>query len=303
MLLKGKGKWGGYITVFALAALLWISGERDVPEASADNGIVSETGAASSPAATPYLPYDEVVPDDSDLQIDDEVGPDNPSWDEINESMTETEEEEETDADSDDENDISVFVPEKGVHISNSKAEYVVTTSDDTFGTVEYYRPKKSRASVSIPSTVTISGISYDVTSLAEDAFKKDKKLTSVTIGDNIAKIGNRAFYGCTNLKTVNMGTGVTGIGAGAFYNCTKLRKLTVPSDVSKIGKQAFAGLKGLRTMVLRTKNLTSAKLGKKAFTGISQNAVVRVPKAKLAAYKKLFRKKGLNKKIKIKGY
>ena len=37
------------------------------------------------------------------------------------------------------------------------------------------------------------------------------------------------------------------------------------------------------------------------AFSGISTDTVVKVPASKFKAYKKLFRKKGLSKKVKIK--
>ena len=41
----------------------------------------------------------------------------------------------------------------------------------------------------------------------------------------------------------------------------------------------------------------------KKAFKGISKKTVIKVPKKKLAAYRKLLKKKGLSSKNRIKGY
>lgn len=252
------------------------------------------------PTATPYPPYDEVVPDDSDLEINDEVGPDNPSLDEINSSATEETEKNEGNEE-DDDTEAPVSVPEKGAYISSSSARYIVTVSDDTFGTVEYLKPMNYSASVKVPATVTVDGITYDVTSIADGAFKNNMKVTKVTIGNNVTKIGKNAFNGCTNLKNISLGTSIKNIGAKAFYNCRKLSKLTVPSSVTKIGKQSFAGCKKLKNMVFRTTSLTLSKVGNKAFTGIPQNAVIKVPKSKVTAYKTIFRKKGLAVKIKVK--
>jgi hypothetical protein len=41
--------------------------------------------------------------------------------------------------------------------------------------------------------------------------------------------------------------------------------------------------------------------MGSNVFSSIASNAVVKVPKAKLATYKKLFKKKGLSAKATIK--
>ena len=41
-------------------------------------------------------------------------------------------------------------------------------------------------------------------------------------------------------------------------------------------------------------------KVQKKAFKGLSAKAKIKVPKAKLSAYKKLFKKAGLSKKVKV---
>lgn len=257
------------------------------------------------PTASPYPPYDVVVPDDSDLEINDDVGPENPTWDDINSNATQDVENNndnnENNNGDDNNNNTPIFVPEKGASISNASAQYVVTGSDDTFGTVEYYKPKTNKSSVKIPDTVRIGGITYDVTSIADGAFKNNTHIKSVEIGDGVTRIGARAFSGCKNLKKAELGTDVEEIGAKAFYNCKKLSKITIPSNVSKIGKQALAGCSKMKNLVFKTTELTDGGTGANVFKGIPQNAVVKVPKEKKAAYKKLFRRKGLNSKIKFK--
>lgn len=70
---------------------------------------------------------------------------------------------------------------------------------------------------------------------------------------------------------------------------------------VKKLGKNAFKGCKKLKTLTIKSKKLTAKSISKDAFKGLTKKTVIKVPKSKKAAYTKLFRKKGLSKKVKIK--
>ena len=203
-------------------------------------------------------------------------------------------------------------------------ATYKVTASDLTKGTVAYVAPtNKDITTVSIPETVTIDGITYKVTSIADNAFANNKKLTKVTIDSNVKTIGKKAFYKCTKLKTVKTGNNVTSIGSNAFYGCSKLTsvtigsnvttisdkafykctslgKITIPSKVKKIGKQTFYGCKKLKSITIKTTKLTSKNVGSKAFKGIYSKATIKVPKSKLTSYKKILKAKGCGSKVTI---
>ena len=86
------------------------------------------------------------------------------------------------------------------------------------------FRSKNTaKGTVTIPATVKIDGVSYRVTSIADNAFKNNKKITRVVIGSNIVTIGKNAFYGCKNLKKITI----------------KSEKLTSKS----IAKNAFRGI------------------------------------------------------------
>ena len=93
----------------------------------------------------------------------------------------------------------------------------------------------------------------------------------------------------------------VTAIAANAFKNQKKLKKVTISAQITKIGKQVFKGCKNLKTITIKSKKLTAKSVSANAFKGIGTKAVIKVPKSKKTAYKKLFRKKGLSKKVKIK--
>lgn len=161
----------------------------------------------------------------------------------------------------------------------DGSASYEITTSGLTKGTVTYVAPtNKNATTVSIPATVTIGGIVYEVTAIADKAFANNKKMKKVIIGSNIITIGNKAFY-----------------------KCTSLTKITIPSKVEKIGKQAFYGCKKLKSISIKSTKLTSKSVGSKAFKGIYAKAVVKVPKAKKKVYKTLLQKKGVSKSAKVK--
>lgn len=73
--------------------------------------------------------------------------------------------------------------------------------------------------SLSIPSTVTYSGIVYSVTSIGDNAFEFCTSLTSVTIPNSVTSIGDRAFYGCTSLIEITSNTSIPPLlGGNVFY-------------------------------------------------------------------------------------
>lgn len=185
---------------------------------------------------------------------------------------------------------------------STSKARYRVTKTGTINGSsvkgaeVEYVKPLTSSKVVSIPNTVTINGIKFDVVSIAGNAFKNNKTVTRVRIGSNIRSIGKNGFYGCKKLKSVIIGKKVTNIKGKAFYRCTALKAITIPAKVKRIGKQAFYGCKKLKSITIKTTKLRMKTVGSKAFQGISTKAKVKVPKGKVKVYKKLMKAKGADK-------
>ena len=57
------------------------------------------------------------------------------------------------------------------------------------------------------------------VTEIADDAFRSDSHITSVTIPDKVTRIGKLAFFGCFELENITVPESVTDIGAGAFFH------------------------------------------------------------------------------------
>lgn len=104
------------------------------------------------------------------------------------------------------------------------------------------YGDKKYSGDVSIPSTVTYSGKTYNVVSVGVKAFESCDKLTSIIMDENIKKIGDRAFYGCSSLKTYSFNT--KNVGQYVFAYCTSLESVIV--NISPIPVGMFMGCTGI---------------------------------------------------------
>ena len=128
-----------------------------------------------------------------------------------------------------------------------------------------------------VPDSVKLGGVRYNVTAIANAAFKNCKQASAAKIGKNVETIGKNAFAGCTKLKTVTQnGKKLKKIGESAFGNCKKLKKITIKSTALKT-------------------------VGKNALKGIDKKAQIKVPASKLKKYKTLLAKKGQAKSVKIK--
>ena len=144
------------------------------------------------------------------------------------------------------------------------------------------------------------------MTAVEKNAFKNNKYIKKLIIGNNVKTIGKSAFAGCKKLKTVKFGKSVTTISDKAFYKCTALTKIIIPSKVKTIGKEAFYGCKELKSINIKTKKLTAKKVGKDAFKGVGskyyKKVVVKVPSKKYVnKYRKMLQSRGLSKKAKVK--
>ncbi len=125
---------------------------------------------------------------------------------------------------------------------------------------------------LSVPGTVKIGGITYNVTMVNVGAFSGYTYLKKVVIGNGIKAIGSNAFYGCKSIVSIIIGRGVTAIGGKTFYGCSKLASISVLSSSIKL-------------------------IGKETFTRIAAKPVVVVPKAKLANYKRVMKNAGMTTK------
>ena len=213
----------------------------------------------------------------------------------------------------------------EGFTSQKDQANYEVTGNDVKNLTVAYKgTTDKKKTAVTIPEYNTYKGIKFKVTTVADKAFKGNKKIKNISGASAVTEIGDDAFNGCTNLKSVTVGEDLESIGKNAFKNCKKLQKVKIKSkkletignsafnnctslkslslnskNLSKIDKGAFRGCKKLTKIVIKTTKLKS--VGKNAFKGINKNCTIKVPSKKYKQYKKMFKGKGQKSSVKIK--
>lgn len=166
----------------------------------------------------------------------------------------------------------------KGSTYTVGTMKYKVTNAaTDGKGTVAIMGTVKAKTDrtftlLSVPGTVKIGGITYNVTMVNVGAFSGYTYLKKVVIGNGVKAIGSNAFYGCKSIASIIIGRGVTAIGGKTFYGCSKLASISVLSSSIKL-------------------------IGKETFTRIAAKPVVVVPKAKLANYKRLMKNAGMTTK------
>ncbi|MEE1226536.1 MAG: leucine-rich repeat domain-containing protein [Bacteroidales bacterium] len=106
---------------------------------------------------------------------------------------------------------------------------------------------------LTIPSSVTHNGTTYNVTSIEYRAFEDCDVLTSVVIPNSVTSIGDNAFISCDNLSSVTIGENVTSIGSSAFKACLSLTSISIPNSVTTIGNNIFEACNHLETVNIGT--------------------------------------------------
>ena len=122
--------------------------------------------------------------------------------------------------------------------------KYKVTNSKtDGKGTVELVSiPSNSKkATITVPSTIKISGKTFRVSSIGSKAFKNNTYVKKVVLGKYITNIGQESFYGCKQLKTIEIkSTKLKSVGKNAVAKIYKKAYIKVPSSKVKTYKKLF---------------------------------------------------------------
>ncbi|MCH5239054.1 MAG: leucine-rich repeat protein [Muribaculaceae bacterium] len=85
-----------------------------------------------------------------------------------------------------------------------------------------------------------IEKLNIDCKEIGENWFSNTETLTSLTLGNNVATIGNSAFSRCS-IASLEIPSSLTSIGNSAFTN-NKLTSITLPKSLQIIGSGAFYG-------------------------------------------------------------
>lgn len=146
-------------------------------------------------------------------------------------------------------------LPKKGSVHQIGKLKYKITESTKEKKAVTVTgAAKKVSGKLSIPGEVKIQGHTYQVTAIADRAFRGNRKLKTLIIGANVTKIGKESFGGCKKLKNVTI---------------TSIR-------LKNIGKHAFRGISGKAKIRVAKKKLAAYR---KYFKKAKLNARVKIVK------------------------
>ena len=143
-----------------------------------------------------------------------------------------------------------------------------------------YYDPAQEVVSSTIPQDVDgnyryriysnkLVNISINANTIGSDAFAFNESLETVTLGDNVQNVNNRAFAACTALHTINLNK-VVNIGSEAFAQAKlteanlesainvdefafieneSLTQVTFGANINTLGEGAFSYAKALTTI------------------------------------------------------
>ncbi len=109
----------------------------------------------------------------------------------------------------------------KGVIVSETKVGKKTTASEtyslSSKGTAKVTKLETKETTVIVPETLEVAGKEVPVTTISKNAMKNNKKITDVTIGENITTVGAGAFKGSKNLANVSLTASITKISKNAF--------------------------------------------------------------------------------------
>ena len=157
-------------------------------------------------------------------------------------------------------------------YLNSSSKEYY--TSNNVIGDCMFWDCKNLR-NIILPKNVTTIGenaftgntltsitIGNGVTSIGDRAFSACN-LNSIVIPDNVTKMGKNVFAGSL-LTSITIGNSITFIDDYTFDGCSALTSIVIPDNVTKIGRCAFYGCNDLKSVIIGN-GVTS--IGDKAFS------------------------------------
>lgn len=143
------------------------------------------------------------------------------------------------------------ILPKKGAVYEIGGCKFKIIRSTAKSKQVSFYRvTDKKLTVVTVPDTVMIDGLTYQVTEISSGALKGNKKVRTVSVGANVTKIGKKAFYNAKRLVNIVVKSKkIKSVGSKAFAGISGKAEIKVPSSKLKKYRKIFKG-KGQKSSV-----------------------------------------------------
>ena len=128
---------------------------------------------------------------------------------------------------------VGFAMPAKAAYIGENGFNYQLNGDDNTAILALY---DGVEADIVIPSNY----YKFTVTSIANNLFSGNKKITSVVVPNTVVSMGDYVFFKATSLKSVTLSDSLSKINTAVFYGCTSLEKVVIPASVTTIDSSAF---------------------------------------------------------------
>ncbi len=165
--------------------------------------------------------------------------------------------------------------------------EFVVTNLERSQCSVRCSTLPTVPTMINIPGEIIINGITFDVATIADNAFANCTYITDINIDNGIKTIGQSAFNGCNAITNVILPESVETIGKSAFANCSNLTGVSLPSSIKNIGEESFSNCKKLAS--LECKALKVPTTAYNAFNYVPTALSVQVPESSINLYKNAY--------------
>lgn len=106
---------------------------------------------------------------------------------------------------------------------------YPANVVQPTLGWTGYQKPS---GALTIPSTVTHDGVTYNVLAVRGHAFYSCDGLVQLTVQQGVHALRANAFNGCSALTAVSLPASLDSLASSVFANCNSLLSVTMHSDM-----------------------------------------------------------------------
>lgn len=158
---------------------------------------------------------------------------------------------------------------------------YPWSNANDIFSRVSSYSVRGDTnlsGNVTIPTALVFyADSSYTFTFLGPYVTGTWTTAPDTTWTFNITTIADNAFSGCTGITSITFPNTVTTIGNNAFSGCTGLTSITIPSPITYVGTSAFANCTGLTTVNYNADSCVSFGYYGRVFRGCTNITTVNI--------------------------